>query len=484
MSNCSSGGLGAGDGRGKRHGRWDDPSASESESSSEEDEFGVTKDRTMGLYCEVCDITSSSVQHLQMHFAGSKHKKKLEMAGLSTTLRDYVERPKNLDIWKSTVRCILCKVIMVGAECLVHAKASQHQRKLSKMSERNKDFYSEVDNSFKVVEKEEGFENGVGEEGFSCGLCNIELSGKEHLELHLSGKKHQKKAHWIRIGDKESNAREYKQVWCSMCRIFVNDFEGFEGHIRGKQHIKMLKRDGVKWKVLVDSYGEDSVGAEVPLKQPVKKDRDGRHSDHTHHIKPEPLLRHSGSPSRHDKSHNSISDRKGDDHSHKGDDHSHKGDDRSHKGDDRSHKGDDHSHKGDESPGSSRKFPGLPSASWAHQYSSIPQYDPKLPKVLREGKGHTQHIVVYQKPHMALGSFLATFEVNDPRIDEMEKATRIATWKREREEEERDRRERRRSWSNERRRDWEPRDRWRDRPRERSRSRERSYYSSSRMERY
>lgn len=241
-SSSSSGGPGSGGGRNV----WDD--VSESSSSSEgEEEFGVTKDRTMGLYCEVCDVTSSSVQHLQMHFAGCKHKKKLELAGLNTKLTDYIERPKNLNIWKSVVRCILCKVIMVGAECLVHAKASQHQRKLSKMSQRNKDFYSEVDNCFKVVEKEEGFEDAAGEEGFSCGLCKIELSGKEHLELHLNGKKHLKKVHWRRISDRKSNSREYKQVWCSLCRVFVNDLEGFEGHIRGRQHIKMLKRDGRCW---------------------------------------------------------------------------------------------------------------------------------------------------------------------------------------------------------------------------------------------
>lgn len=413
--------------RGGRGGHWD------SSSESEEEEFGVTRNSNMHLYCEVCGSSSSSVRHLQMHLAGSKHKKKLEMAGLSVKLTDYIERPKNLDIWKSAVRCILCKVIMMGAECLIHAKSTEHTRKLSKMSQRNNDFYTEVSNCFKAVEKDKGVEEGMSKDDYSCGICKVELSGMKHLELHLSGKKHQKKAHWLRISNKESNSRDYKQVWCSLCRVFVNNLESFEGHIRGKQHIKMLKRAGVKWKVLVDSYGENTVGAEVPIRQVVKREsyQDRCASNHAHH-------EDRRSSHIENLSHSSSSE-------------------------DTHHT--PNSYRSPEDPTSSHQFPGLPESSWGDAYSSIPEYNPNLPRVLREGKGHTEHRVIYHNPLLAVGYCLDWIKGDDPRLGELEQATRSATLEREAREREEDRG---RGWED-RGRDGRRRDRY-DRYDDRSRS--------------
>jgi hypothetical protein len=328
-----------------------------------------------------------------MHFAGSKHKKKLEMAGLSTDLTDYVERPKNLDIWSCIVRCLLCKVIMLGAECLIHGKSAEHERKLSKMSQRNKDFYSEVDNCFKVVEKDR---KGADEEDLSCGLCEVELSGKDHLELHLKGKKHLKRCHWLRIGSKESNAREYKQVWCSLCKVFVNNLEGFEGHIRGRQHIKRLKKEGVKWRVLVDSYGEESVGADTQrLSREAIRDSD-RTSERREHRAYHPSCHDGGRSSRLNSS-------------------------------------------GEHSPSTSSspsQLPTLPAPSWKSKYALLPEYDSRLPKVLREGKPCTERRSIIQRPLLAVGAYVDRMNEYDPRLSEMEQASQLATQEREAKERE------------------------------------------------
>lgn len=221
--------------------------------------------------------------------------------------------------------------------------------------------------------------------------------------------------------------------------------------------------------MLVDSYGEDCVGAEIPLKQLVKKEkkeqlvkkeRDKRSPNLARHIKQEPSPQQGASPAHHESpSHCDVSN------------HSSTS---------------DNSQKLGGSPCSSPKLLKLPSPSWAHRYSAIPQYDPKLPKVLREGKGHTQHKVVYQKPLLAMGSFLENFVVDDPHLKEMEKATRIATLKREaqeREEQGRDRDE----WSwRKHRRSWEKGERgyrrsrgWESHGRDRSRSSGRAYSDRS-----
>lgn len=439
-----------------RHGSYS--GSSESSSGSEEEEFGVANDdkRSMSLYCEICDTTSSSVQHLQMHFAGSKHKRKLEMAGLSTKLTDYVERPKNLDIWKMVVRCILCKVMMVGSDCLIHSKSPEHQRKLSKMSQRNQDFYTDISNCFKTVEVDEEEVEKSTDNSLVCGICELELSGKEHLELHLSGKKHQRKAHWLRISDKEVNAREYKQVWCSLCRVFVNSLESFEGHIRGKQHIKTLKRAGVKWKVLADSYGEATVGFEVPIKRHLKDPKKS-------------VLHHTHSKD----GHSSMADRR--------------------------HPSPSASSESKHTPRSPKRerscsplakkacsSVNLPVPSWACEYASLPEYDPALPHLLRESRPRTEHRVIHQKPLLAVGYCLQDMDLDDSRLSELEQRTRSATLEREAREREERRREREEQ-GRDRERQWRDRDeRWRDRDRqsrdreERGRYRERRYSSGSR----
>ena len=407
----------------------------EEEEEEEEEVFGVEHSRDASqFYCEVCDCTNSSVQDLQLHFAGSRHKRKLEMAGLSIKLTRLVERPKNLDIWKTMVRCLLCKDIMLGCDCLIHAKCHTHQRKLGKMSgQRNRDFYTDISNCFKPIATSASFEESMGGGGdsgqFFCEPCKLELSSKEHLEIHVSGKKHSKRMRWLFISGDEESEREYRQIWCSLCRVFMNTVEGFDGHIRGRTHVKELKKAGVEWQLLVSAYGEDLVGSQLFPTPRHLSDRIDHAPSSGGIVKSE-----SGENShlaRHSRDSNTSASR-----------------DRSRS---RSPRHSSHAYHSSSAHDDSSPSPVSSRPSWKEAYSSIPDYHPGLPRsqVLREGKRHNTGRVIYQKPLLAIGEWVERLDVADPRLKEMEERVRTVTQERvvrEREKEQREEEEEERGW--------------------------------------
>lgn len=398
-------------------------SASErDEEGGEEEVFGVERTH---FYCEVCDSTDTSIQGLQFHFAGSRHKRKLEMAGLSIKLTPLIERPKNLDIWKTMVKCLLCKDMMLGCDCLIHAQSLAHQHKLSKMSgQRNQDFYTDIGNCFKPIATSSNFEclmGGGGDSGkFFCEPCKLELSSKQHLEIHVSGKKHTKRMRWLFISDAEGSEREYRQVWCSLCRIFVTTVKDFDGHIKGRTHMKALKRAGVEWQLLISTYGENVVGAQVP---PPSHRRLSDRKDHTTSSSSTGTRRLSDDrKDRHSTRDRSTASARERSRSRLPRQHSNRAPNSSSPS---SRARDDSS----PSPVGSRFPIHLPMPMWKEAYSSIPHYHPGLPRahVLREGMRHVTGRVIHQKPLLAIGEWAGNVDVADPRLKEMEERVRTVT---------------------------------------------------------
>ena len=455
--------------------------------SSEEDEGGKNISLSRyHLYCEICDISCTDTQGLQDHFGGARHRRKLEMAGMDTSLTDIVEKPQDIHIWNKIVRCLLCKVILMGSDCMLHAKCNIHQRKLEVMSQRNRDFYTDVSNCFKLVDiKEEVGE--YGNKGVFCEMCQLEFSGKDHLELHLRGKKHQKKARWFFISDHDS--QKYKQVWCSLCKVFVNNIEELDTHFSGKHHMKVLKRKGISWQLLVDSYGESSVGVIGP---PPRPSRSRHHSED-----------HSSKSSHHSKKYNrspSITDR-----SPKSSKHDSRSPPRSrrpssnHTSRSRHYSTDNHTSyvqaRKTSPPRSPKKEPlspdtttspspmdqeqkempevdpnfTLPQMTWANLYVQLPDYNPNFPRCLRKPRHNPSNETIYQYPLLAVGKFVEELETVDPKLKEMEERVRAAT--REREEKERIERRKRREIEPREREQWRGRSGggWRGRERDRSR---------------
>lgn len=513
----------------------------EEELEEEEEDFSMQYNHTNRFYCELCDTSNSSMDQLQMHFAGSKHKKKLEVAGLSSKLIDYVERPKNVDIWNQTVRCLLCKVIMMGSECLIHNESTEHQKKLTKMSQRNQDFYSDISNCFRTVETTSATTNvtsltsssapgptsaplslsgremggslsmhysASGRRSYECGMCKLHLSDKEHLKLHLDGKKHQKRVRWMRLSAKEGTNSEMRQVWCSLCHTFVTNKAGFESHIRGRSHVRVLRSSGVPWRVLAEAYGESIVGAEPSPSWPPNSSGGDGAGGKMGESKRHKLLSSSSSSSSRSSSRDSKMGRSHDRNSsrRRGDwmpsslDQRHTaatattpataaatvatgGSGSNHlpssnhqqsclSSSQQQQQGDHHSHtstsfkQDNESPpppplvppdneamplpdstthrDEKTTFIPLPHPKWASAYSAIPDYNPTLPRLLRnKRKPPTEHRVIFQQPLMAVGHILDQLNLDDPRFGEMDQRIRSSTQEREVKDREREREERR-----------------------------------------
>lgn len=444
-------------------------------SGDEEDDWGARKGGTKILYCEVCDVEAPSFEALQDHFGGSRHRKKLEVAGMSTSLTDLVERPKNIDIWNKVVKCLLCKVILLGSDCMLHRKSSDHQKKICCMSERNQDFYGDISNCFKAVKVDDEELERKRATRFYCKMCELELSGKDHLDLHLRGKKHQKKARWLYVG-----GGDQKQVWCSLCKVFVNNIEELNRHFSGKHHIKVLKRSGVDFNILLDSYGEGVVGNLDPVQQQRLSSSSRHHSsDYSSRSKPH-YPSHLDSPSRKEYSppphgHSSRTrHRSMDDHvSASSQSSSSKTRHQSYnsvthspsRSDYDSSARSDHSASKSKmesqtsqtsevfSPPLSPKFSPkssssmeedfiLPKPTWTSMYTELPEYNRRRPRMLREARSRNAGEVVYHYPLLAVGNFIDEMKVDDPRFSEMEEKIHAATREREAKEREASRKER------------------------------------------
>ncbi len=208
------------------------------EEEEEEDEWqtGRSRDRmkwnSIHLYCEICDISCSSTQLLQTHFGGSRHKKNLEKVGLSVNLTDFVERPKDVEIWNKLVKCLLCKIVLLGCDSLVHTKCPTHQEKLKIMSQRNQEFYADFSNCFKPIC--ETMEDDLKDKRYFCEVCLLEFSGEDHLKIHVEGKKHLRRVRemfMMEVGEERQLG-----IPCGLCRIYVHSVDELESHFYGRGH--------------------------------------------------------------------------------------------------------------------------------------------------------------------------------------------------------------------------------------------------------
>ena len=456
------------------------------EDSQEDNDF---KAAPHVLFCEVCDTTFTSSDHLQAHFAGARHRKALEKAGLSAELTEYIQRPKNLEIWNVTVKCLLCKVMLLGCDSLIHAKSDKHLRKLSEMSRRNSDFYSDIGNCFVPVEMEEDpRKRGC----YFCEQCRIELSGKEHLELHLKGKKHQQKARWLYLDQKDE--QDSRRVWCTLCKKFVNSIQELEQHFVGRTHIRTLKRHGVKYELLLDQFGEERVGGRPVA--PYSSRHSPRPRDQSASVSSRHMER-SGSGSghsvgtsdrdryrpRHSSDHEDFKFRhhsSGSRSRHSSEDgrrHSSSGtrapppplpprDRRRSRERSRSRSPLRHSNNNSHSsslprikkedispsppppppsppppPPPVEEFKGLIWPKWEDAYDSLPEYHQGWPDVLRDGRKHHKGAVIYQKPLLAVADYVGRLEEEDPKLVEQGQRIEQETKKREKEEREKEKEE-------------------------------------------
>ena len=201
------------------------------------------------FFCELCEIDCCSIEALQNHFAGTKHKKKLGLNGLASNLREKYEIPYEDELGGKVVECSLCEVIFHGLESAFHFKSEKHRALCNFTAESEPD-----DNSkwLKVIAdapptaslEEEIMSMDTPEkvaDGYFCKLCSATLMTKTLFQAHIEGKRHQKKARWQFLCLEGDNS-EVTQYWCRICNMFCTDRDALTAHYRGRNHIKTLQK--------------------------------------------------------------------------------------------------------------------------------------------------------------------------------------------------------------------------------------------------
>jgi len=91
----------------------------------------------------------------------------------------------------------------------------------------------------------------AGKEQFHCTSCKITCSGRETWQLHLAGKKHQKK-----VNPKES-APQFKYR-CEICNVACTGEHQMELHLAGRKHLSAVSGDK-KPKVKIEMSSDSKV---------------------------------------------------------------------------------------------------------------------------------------------------------------------------------------------------------------------------------
>ena len=227
--------------------RWD---VSHDESTEEVDpeDAGTSKtDRRAIMKCDVCEVECTSVETLQAHFSGARHKRRLSLKGLSPNFTSQTVGVGGLD--GKVVACSLCKVMFHGSESALHFKSKKH-RELCKFSDTALNALVVIaDAPIDALDREEGVDIDIDVperilDGYRCSLCDVTLPTREQFQAHVEAKKHQKKARWHYLG-KEGEDLEVRQYWCRLCGVFCSDGDVLTAHYEGKGHLKVLHKKGL-----------------------------------------------------------------------------------------------------------------------------------------------------------------------------------------------------------------------------------------------
>lgn len=202
----------------------------------EDDEMEVPRQK-MEFYCEVCGITATTFDALQVHFAGAKHNKNLRKVGYGNTFKSMHE-VRDPQLSNKILRCLLCDIILTEAEVSIHVGCTTHVKALERSEERFKEM--DPDKWFVEVTK---LSSRPPKNGYTCALCNITLPNFEGFQAHMQGKRHMKAVKISSATPSVENSN-VSQVWCNICNIFCTNQESLDIHLKGKKHQKTLKNKG------------------------------------------------------------------------------------------------------------------------------------------------------------------------------------------------------------------------------------------------
>ena len=211
-----------------------------------DDDEEVAPRTKMDFSCEVCNVSVSSMQALQTHFAGAKHQKKLRQGGLSTDLQDLYRDDLDPAVKEKVFRCVVCDVVLTGNEIKVHVKGLRHQTGADDAGVESEDAFVEVDPGTYQSSSSSTIKTYSTRHEHHCSLCGVTLHHWEIFQKHLQGKRHQKLLKWNEPNEEvKGEIAGQQQFWCNICGIFCTNKDSLDGHLTGKKHYKMLKSKGI-----------------------------------------------------------------------------------------------------------------------------------------------------------------------------------------------------------------------------------------------
>ena len=234
----------------------DEDYETEGDYETEEDE----KDNP-NCYCELCDISVTSADQLQVHYDGQKHQKRLKRVERGEPV---APRPPNPSKKKSDgvvvdpsaltiVQCAVCKAELFSNELGPHIDSASHKEAEEIWLKRGMELPSVRTMFVKQIELGDASAE-VQEVSDDCGgvlictVCNVTFSSLQSKEAHFRGKKHGKKMKQV------EREKMPELFYCDICHLTCNSNKELKIHKRGKKH---LARSA--WKVNV----EDTVPATI-----------------------------------------------------------------------------------------------------------------------------------------------------------------------------------------------------------------------------
>ena len=163
--------------------------------------------------CDLCNVKSNSQVHLDIHRAGKKHKRKLEMSQDFDSLwkEDKLTEKFGMSEKKFPFGCDLCNFKSTCQISLdIHKAGKTHQKKLE-MSQTSSEFY--------------------------CNLCNIKSTSQMSLNIHKAGKTHQKKLEMSQTLSDQT----LSEFYCSLCNVNITCQMSLDIHRAGKTHLRNLQ---------------------------------------------------------------------------------------------------------------------------------------------------------------------------------------------------------------------------------------------------
>ncbi|KAJ9568207.1 hypothetical protein OSB04_004173 [Centaurea solstitialis] len=177
--------------------------------------------------CELCKITCTSTEGLNVHLIGKKHLKKLQESQQIPNL-PLIPATGNVEPAEATTRIAnVYEISNPTSQCHPEAQPSNGSSHL----------------------KPDTIQFAT------CELCKITCTNNEDLSVHLIGKKHLKKVKESQQSGipttenvepaegegKSVISHEEKSSWCELCGINCTTYDALQSHISGKKHQKKLE---------------------------------------------------------------------------------------------------------------------------------------------------------------------------------------------------------------------------------------------------